>query len=89
MAMTMNKKLKRVRGIYHPFFTSSCNNIMYDYNSYTSPHNQSVVTTVIKEVNVRHPSATKDNVKGMVMTCNNPYLVLVVAVLAIKHVSEH
>ena len=57
---------------------------MCDYNSYTSPHNQSVVTTVIKEVNVRHPSATEDNVKGMIMTlCNNPYLVI--AVLAIKH----
>ena len=41
--------------------------------------NQSVVTTVIKEVNVRHPSATEDNVKGMIMTlCNNPYLVIAV-----------
>ena len=50
--------------MYQPFFTLSyCyEKILYDYNSYISPHNQSVVTTVIKEVNIRHPSATKDNV---------------------------
>ena len=79
------QKFEQVRGMYHPFFTLSyCyENIMYDYNSYTSAHNQSVVTTVIKEV-VCHPSATEDNVKGMIMTlCNNPYLVI--AVLEIKH----
>ena len=70
--------------MYHPFLTSSyCyENIMCDYSSYTSPH---IVKTIIKEVNVRHPSATEDNVKGMIMTlCNNPYLVI--AVLAIKHI---
>ena len=70
--------------MYRPFFTLSyCyEKILYDYNSYTSPHNQSVVTTVIKEVNVRHPSATEDNVKGMIMTlCNNPYLSYLVIVV--------
>ena len=38
---------------------------------YTIVLNQSVVSTVVKEVSVRHLSATEDNVKG---TCNCPAL---------------
>ena len=51
--------------MYQPFFTlSSCYKKYYVItDSYTSPHNQAVVATVIKEVNVRHPSVTEDNLK--------------------------